>query len=29
MSYEEWKNKHQQEASKDQQASFEKATHKH
>jgi uncharacterized protein len=29
MPYEEWKAKHQKEASKDQQAAFEKAGHKH
>jgi hypothetical protein len=29
MPYEEWKAKHQQEASKDQQAAFGKARHKH
>ena len=29
MPYEEWKAKHQQEASKDQQAAFAKAEHKH
>src|SRR4026208_390859 len=29
MPYEEWKAKHQQEASKDQRAAFEKAAHKH
>jgi uncharacterized protein len=29
MPYEQWKAKHQQEASKDQQAAFEKAAHKH
>jgi hypothetical protein len=29
MPYEEWKAKHQQEVSKDQQAAFEKAAHKH
>jgi len=29
MPYEEWKAKHQKEASKDQQAAFEKTDHKH
>ena len=29
MSYDEWKAKHQKEASEDQQAAFEKAAHKH
>jgi hypothetical protein len=29
MPYEEWKAKHQKEASKDQQAAFEKTGHKH
>src|SRR5438477_12887422 len=29
MPYDEWKAKHQKEASKDQQATFEKAPHKH
>jgi uncharacterized protein len=29
MPYEEWKSKHQMQASKDQQATFEKAGHKH
>jgi uncharacterized protein len=29
MPYEEWKSKHQQESSKEQQAKFEKAGHKH
>ena len=29
MPYEEWKAKHQQEATKDQRAAFEKADHKH
>ena len=29
MPYEEWKSRHQKEASKDQQAAFEKAGHKH
>ena len=29
MSYEEWKAKHQKEASADQQATFQKAPHKH
>jgi uncharacterized protein len=29
MPYEEWKAKHQREASKEQQAAFEKAAHKH